>query len=55
MEKFAVNFGHFKEEVLFECILQESAVACLQYDKCEYDDAPCDQCGDSVTTTTWVL
>lgn len=28
MEKFAVNFDHFKEEVLFECILQGSAVAC---------------------------
>jgi hypothetical protein len=28
MEKFAVNLDHFKEEVLFECILQGSAVAC---------------------------
>jgi|694.fasta_scaffold17838_14 hypothetical protein len=28
MEKFAVNFDRFKEEVLFECILHGSLVAC---------------------------
>ena len=36
-------------------VLFREVLACLQYDKCVYDDAPCDQCGDTVTTTTWVL
>lgn len=35
--------------------LFREVLTCLQYDKCVYDNVPCDQCGDTVTTTTWVL
>lgn len=46
----AVRSGIADQTVLFREVL-----GCLQYDSCEYDDVPCDQCGDTVTTTTWVL
>ena len=38
-----------------QTVLLREVLACLQYESCEYDDTPCDQCGDTVTTTTWIL
>jgi hypothetical protein len=36
-------------------VMLHEVMACLQYDSCVWNDVPCDTCGDTTTTTTWVL
>lgn len=40
---------HYKEQA----ILFQNIVDLFQYDDYESDRNPCEQCGDSVSTTTW--
>jgi len=42
-----------KESVSEQGILLENVVSLFQYDDYEHDDHICEQCGDSVSTTTW--
>jgi len=44
-----------RDGIADQTVLFREVLACLQAEECEYDDVPCDQCGDTVTTTTWVL
>lgn len=42
-----------KEGIGEQTILLEDVVRLFQYDDYEYDPHVCDQCGDTVSTTTW--
>jgi hypothetical protein len=42
-----------KEGIGEQTILLEEIVRIFQYDDYEHDPHVCDQCGDSVSTTTW--
>lgn len=42
-----------KEGVQEQAILLENVVQLFQYDDYEHDPNICEQCGDTVTTTTW--
>jgi hypothetical protein len=42
-----------KEGVQEQAILLENVVQLFQYDDYEHDDHVCEQCGDTVSTTTW--
>lgn len=42
-----------KEGIKEQTILLENVVQIFQYDDYEHDNYICEQCGDSVTTTTW--
>lgn len=42
-----------KEGVQERAILLENVVQLFQYDDYEHDPNICEQCGDTVTTTTW--
>jgi len=46
-------FIKIKEGVDGQAILLESVVQLFQYDDYEHDPNICEQCGDTVTTTTW--
>jgi hypothetical protein len=42
-----------KEGVQEQAILLENVVQLFQYDDYEHDPNICEQCGDTVSTTTW--
>jgi hypothetical protein len=42
-----------KEGVQEQAILLENVVQLFQYDDYEHDPNVCEQCGDTVSTTTW--
>jgi uncharacterized UBP type Zn finger protein len=42
-----------KEGIGEQTILLEEVVRLFQYDDYEHDPHVCDQCGDTVSTTTW--
>ena len=46
-------FIKVKEGVKENTILFEDVVRLFQYDDWEHDSYVCEQCGDSVSTTTW--
>jgi hypothetical protein len=46
-------FVKIKEAVDEQAILLENVVQLFQYDDYEHDPNICEQCGDTVTTTTW--
>jgi len=46
-------FGKVKEGLSEQTILLENLIHLFQYDDYEYDDHVCEQCGDTVSTTTW--
>lgn len=46
-------FEKIKEGVREHTILLEDVVKLFQPDDWEHDSEPCDQCGDTVSTTTW--
>ncbi len=46
-------FLKIKEGVQEQAILLENVVQLFQYDDYEHDPNICEQCGDTVTTTTW--
>ena len=46
-------FVKIKEGISEQTILLEDVVKLFQYDDYEYDPHICDQCGDTVSTTTW--
>jgi hypothetical protein len=46
-------FLKIKEGINEQTILLENVIHLFQYDDYEYDDHICEQCGDTVTTTTW--
>jgi hypothetical protein len=46
-------FTKIKEGLKEQTILVENVVQLFQYDDYDYDDYVCDQCGDTVSTTTW--
>jgi len=48
-------FQKLKEEFKNGSVLLSTIVSIFQYDDYEYDDHVCDQCGDTVSTTTWKI
>jgi len=46
-------FAKIKEGINEQTILLEDVIRLFQYDDYEYDPMVCDQCGDTVSTTTW--
>ena len=46
-------FIKIKEGIKENTIQFQSVVQLFQYDDYEYDDHVCEQCGDTVSTTTW--
>ena len=46
-------FLKIKEGLSKNTILLHDVVQLFQYDEYEYDPMICDQCGDTVSTTTW--
>jgi len=42
-----------KEGLSEQTILLENIIQLFQYDDYEYDPHVCEQCGDTVSTTTW--
>jgi len=48
-------FLKIKEGLSEQTILLENVVHLFQYDDYEYDDYVCEQCGDTVSTTTWII
>jgi hypothetical protein len=46
-------FEKIKEGIGEQTILLENVIHLFQYDDYEHDPHICDQCGDSVSTTTW--
>ncbi len=44
-----------REDVMEHAIAINSVIELMQYDNYESDEEPCDQCGDSVSTTTWEI
>jgi hypothetical protein len=46
-------FVKIKEGIKENTIQLERVVQLFQYDDYEYDDHVCEQCGDTVSTTTW--
>jgi len=46
-------FVKVKEGLSEQTILLENVVHLFQYDDYEYDPNICEQCGDTVSTTTW--
>jgi hypothetical protein len=46
-------FLKIKEGISEQTILLENIVQLFQYDDYEYDPHICEQCGDTVSTTTW--
>ena len=42
-----------REGVQEQAILLENVVQLFQYDDCEHDSNICEQCRDTVSTTTW--
>lgn len=46
-------FVKIKEGIKENTIQLESVVQLFQYDDYEHDDHVCEQCGDTVSTTTW--
>ncbi len=46
-------FVKIKQGLKEQTILLEDVVKLFQYDDYEYDDYSCEQCGDTVSTTTW--
>ena len=45
----------FKEELRSHTVSLDDLIKCFQSDDYEYDDTPCDQCGDNFSKTTWRL
>lgn len=46
-------FEKIKEGINEQTVRFRDIVSLFQYDEYEHDPNPCDQCGDTVTTTTW--
>jgi hypothetical protein len=46
-------FEKIKEGIGEQTILLQNVVQLFQYDDYEYDPTVCEQCGDTVSTTTW--
>ena len=46
-------FIKIKEGICEQTILLEQVIKLFQYDDWEHDPNICEQCGDSVSTTTW--
>jgi hypothetical protein len=46
-------FEKIKEGIGEQTILLENVIHLFQYDDYEHDPHVCEQCGDSVSTTTW--
>jgi uncharacterized UBP type Zn finger protein len=44
-----------KENIAEQTILLADVVRLFQYDDYEYDPTRCEQCGDTVSTTTWLI
>jgi hypothetical protein len=44
-----------KEGILDGTIQFNSLIEIFQSDDYEYGSTPCDQCGDTVSTTTWII
>jgi hypothetical protein len=45
----------FKQELKDNTVSIDDLIGCFQYDESETEDSSCETCGDSVTTTTWLL
>jgi hypothetical protein len=45
----------FKEERKMCTVQLDDLIKCFQPDSWHYDDEPCDQCGDTVSSQTWEL
>ena len=45
----------FKEELRQSTVSIDDLIGCFQYESCETEDGYCEQCGDSMTETTWEL
>lgn len=46
-------FSKVKEGLQDQTILLENVIHLFQYDDYEHDPTVCEQCGDTVATTTW--
>jgi uncharacterized UBP type Zn finger protein len=46
-------FEKIKEGINEQTILLENVIRLFQYDDYEHDPLVCEQCGDTVSTTTW--
>ena len=46
-------FLKIKEGLKEQTILLQDVIRLFQYDDYEHDPAVCEQCGDTVSTTTW--
>ena len=46
-------FVKIKEGICEQTILLEDVIKLFQYDDWEHDPNICEQCGDSISTTTW--
>jgi hypothetical protein len=46
-------FVKIKEGIDEQEVRFRDLVSLFQHDEYEYDSEPCEQCGDTVTTTTW--
>jgi uncharacterized UBP type Zn finger protein len=44
-----------KENISEQTILLEDVVRLFQYDDYQHDPYICEQCGDTVSTTTWLI
>jgi hypothetical protein len=42
-----------KTQILENTVNLNSVIECFQYDEYNQDEHSCDQCGDSVSRTTW--
>jgi hypothetical protein len=52
-EMLAYLFEKIKEGISQQTILLENVIHLFQYDDYEHDPTVCEQCGDTVTATTW--
>lgn len=46
-------FSKIREGLSEQTILLENVIHLFEYDDYEHDNHMCEQCGDTVTTTTW--
>lgn len=46
-------FEQIKERIKENNIQLDDVIHLFHYDDYEYDNEPCEQCGDTVSTTTW--
>jgi len=42
-----------KDGIMNNTVSLDSVIGCLQYDDYKHDPSVCEDCGDTVSTTTW--